>query len=187
MRGAKSLSLKRLLVSAAVLSAAAISGAAHAGPATAATKQGTARAEVLTPLSFIKIDDLNFGKIIPKAVAGTVTVSPANVRTSTNGIILVGNTQTPALFAGDGSSGQLVDISLGANTINVTGPGAPMQVNTFVIGSTPTAILSPTPLRFRIGSATGIFAFPVGATLNVGANQATGTYTGTWSITLQYQ
>jgi Domain of unknown function (DUF4402) len=61
-----------------------------------------------------------------------------------------------------------------------------MRVHTFVMGSTPTAVLTTTPRRFRINSATGVFAFPVGATLDVAANQAPGKYTGTWSITLNY-
>jgi Domain of unknown function (DUF4402) len=182
MNGAKSNSLYRLFIGAAIC-AATWSNA----PAMARTAPANAEIAVVRPLSFIKVDDLNFGKIIPANVAGKVTVTPAGVRSSTNGIVLVSNTYQPASFAGDGTVNQRVDISLGSNTINLTGPGAPMQVNTFVIGSTPTAVLTTTPLRFRISSATGIFQFPVGATLNVGANQAPGVYNGTWSITLQYQ
>jgi hypothetical protein len=182
MNGAKSYSLYRLFISAAISVAALASTSAIAGTAPA-----NAEIAVVRPLSFIKVDDLNFGKIIPSNVAGQVTLTPAGVRSSTNGIVLVGNTHQPASFAGDGTFNQRVDISLGSNTINLTGPGAPMQVNTFVIGSTPTAVITTTPRRFRITSATGIFQFPVGATLNVGANQAPGVYNGTWSITLQYQ
>lgn len=79
-----------------------------------------------------------------------------------------------------------MDVSLGANSIFITGPGAPMRVRTFVIGSTPTAVITTTPTRFRIGAVNGIFNFPIGATLEVGANQAAGTYTGNWTITLNY-
>ena len=61
-----------------------------------------------------------------------------------------------------------------------------MRVRTFVIGSTPTAVLTTTPTRFRIAALNGVFNFPIGATLEVGANQAPGFYTGTWSITLNY-
>jgi Domain of unknown function (DUF4402) len=182
MNGAKSYSLYRLFIGAAIGVAALAST-----PVMAATAPANADIAVVQPLSFFKVDDLDFGKIIPANVAGQVTVAPTGVRSSTNGVVLVGNTQQPASFAGDGTVNQRVDISLGSNTINLTGPGAPMQVNTFVIGSTPTAVLTTTPLRFRITSATGIFQFPVGATLNVGANQAPGVYNGTWSITLQYQ
>ena len=182
VNGAKSFSWKRHFVS-----VAAITVATSTTPVMAATAPADAQIAVVQPLSFFKVEDLDFGKIIPAAIAGQVTVAPTGARSSTNGIILVGNTHQPASFAGDGTFNQRVDISLGSNTINLTGPGPSMQVNTFVIGSTPTAVLTTTPLRFRIASATGIFQFPVGATLNVGANQPKGTYTGTWSITLQYQ
>ena len=45
----------------------------------------------------------------------------------------------------------------------------------------------PSPLAFRIASSTGMFAFPLGATLRVGARQAPGIYTGTFSVVLEYQ
>jgi hypothetical protein len=153
----------------------------------AAQGQADAQLALVTPLSFILVEDLDFGKVIPATVSGTVTITPAGVRTATNGIVLVGNTHQVSQFAGQGTNNQRVDISLGANTIQITGPGAPMTVRAFVIGSTPTAVLTTTPQRFRINSATGIFQFPIGATLDVGANQAAGKYTGTWSVTMQYQ
>ena len=61
-----------------------------------------------------------------------------------------------------------------------------MRVRDFEIGSTPTAILSTTPTRFTIASALGNYNFPVGATLEVGANQTPGDYSGTFTITLNY-
>ena len=61
-----------------------------------------------------------------------------------------------------------------------------MALTNFEIGSTPTVILGPVPSFFRITSAFGNFNFPVGGTLAVGANQAAGTYSGTFSITLNY-
>jgi hypothetical protein len=182
MYGAKSFSWKRLSLGLAAIGAAAI-----AMPAMAAQQQADAQLALVTPLSFILVEDLNFGKVIPANVAGTVTITPTGVRSATNGIVLVGNTHQASQFAGSGTNNQRVDISLGNNTIQITGPGAPMTVRTFVIGSTPTAVLTTTPQRFRINSATGIFQFPIGATLDVGANQVAGTYTGTWSVTMQYQ
>jgi Domain of unknown function (DUF4402) len=182
MWGQKSFSWKRLTIGVAAI--AAVTGVA---PVMAASSPADAQLALVKPLSFILVEDLNFGKVIPANVAGTVTIDPTGNRTATNGIVLVGNTHQAAQFAGDGTNGQRVDISLGSNTIQIFGPGAPMTVRTFVIGSTPTAVLTTTPQRFRINSATGIFQFPVGATLDVGASQLAGTYTGTWSVTLQYQ
>ncbi|HZG32609.1 MAG TPA: DUF4402 domain-containing protein [Sphingopyxis sp.] len=46
--------------------------------------------------------------------------------------------------------------------------------------------MSTTPTRFRITSPLGNYNFPVGATLEVGANQAPGDYAGSFTITLNY-
>ena len=92
----------------------------------------------------------------------------------------------PARFAGLGTPNRQVNISLGTNSIFITGPGTRMRVRDFEIGSTPTAILSTTPTRFTIATAIGNYNFPVGATLEVGANQAPGDYAGTFTITLNY-
>jgi hypothetical protein len=97
-----------------------------------------------------------------------------------------GGVYTPASFAGQGTFTQRVEVALGASSIFQNGPGAPMQVRDFVLGSTPTAVLTTTPLSFRIAALNGAFSFPVGTTLEVGANQAPGVYSGNWSITLNY-
>jgi hypothetical protein len=160
--------------------------ALSAMPAHAGNTQGNAEITLVRPLSFVIDDNLDFGSIIPGTVAGTVTMAPTGIRTATNGILIIGAGSKPASFAGMGAFNQRVDISLGANSIFITGPGTRMRVRNFVIGSTPTAALTTAPLRFRIASTNGIFAFPVGATLEVGARQTPGTYTGNWTITLNY-
>jgi hypothetical protein len=160
-----------------------------ASPAFADTlvKTGNAEALIVQRLSFVKDDDLNFGRIFPSTTAGTVVLAPDGTRTADNGIILAGSTHLPARFAGRGRRNQFVTVSLSTSSILINGPGASMTVRDFVIGSNPTVVLGTAPLRFRIASTSGIFAFPVGATLDVGANQAAGKYTGNWNITLDYQ
>lgn len=166
---------------------AALVAAFAAMPAHADTKTGNAEITIVRPLSFVIDDNLDFGNVIRGTTAGTVVIAPDGTRTRTGGVILAnGGGHKAASFAGQGTNNQRVDISLGASSINITGPGAPMRVHTFVLGSTPTAVLTTNPQRFRINSPTGAFYFPVGATLDVGANQAPGKYTGTWSITLNY-
>jgi Domain of unknown function (DUF4402) len=142
----------------------------------------------VTRLSFVKVDDLDMGYMIPSNQAGNVILLPNGTRTATNGITLVGAQHQTAKFAGYGRSGQAVSVSLGANQIFLTGPGPRMRLRNFTIGSTPTAqVLSTNPRTFTIGSTTGAFQFPIGAELRVGANQPVGVYTGTWTITLNYQ
>ncbi len=174
----------RLVATAALMASAAM---ASTQSAVAGTTPGGAEITVVRPLSFVMDDDLDFGTVIRGTTAGTVVVAPGGVRTQTGGVTLAnGGGHKPAVFAGQGTFNQRVDISIGSNTIFLTGPGAPMRVRDFVVGSTPTAVLTTAPLRFRIAAATGVFVFPVGATLEVAANQAPGKYTGTWTITLQY-
>jgi spore coat protein U-like protein len=167
--------------------AGAIGAFAASSPAYADQAATDAQVAIVRPLEFINVENLNFGRVIRATTAGTVTIAPDGTRIKTGNVILIGTGFQPARFAGMGTNNQRVDISLGSNSIFVTGPGAPMRVRDFVLGSTPTAVLTATPRRFRINSATGIFTFPVGATLEVGANQTPGTYSGTWSITLNYQ
>ena len=168
------------------LATAAIFAACVPLPAFAATAPGNAEVTIVRPLSFVADDNIEFGNVIRGTTAGTVTIAPDGTRTATGGVTLANGGNKPASFAGMGTNNQRVDVSLGAASIMITGPGAAMRVHTFVLGSTPTAVLTTTPQRFRISSSTGIFAFPVGATLDVGANQAAGQYSGTWSITLNY-
>ena len=158
-----------------------------ASPVSAKQRVADAQIAIVRPLEFIKVENLDFGKVIRATTAGTVTIAPDGTRTKTGNVILIGTDFQPAKFAGMGTNNQRVDISIGPASVFATGPGAPMRVRTFVMGSTPTAVLTTTPQRFRINSTTGIFTFPVGATLEVGANQTPGTYTGNWTITLNYQ
>ena len=157
--------------------------------AVAQTDQGAAEAVIVTRLSLVKDDDLEFGTMLAGPTPGTVVVPPSGARTRTGGVILVGNTFNAARFAGYGRQNQNVRISINANvlTLNRVGGGATMQVDSWVIGSTPTAPITTAPRTFRIASPTGIFNFPIGATLRVGANQRPGTYAGTFTITLNYQ
>lgn len=159
-------------------------GMAHAGQA-----NGRAEIAVLRNLSFIKIDDLEFGNIIAGPAAGTVTISPFGVRTTTGPITVVGGGFQQAQFGGRGATNQNLQISMTTNTVTLrrsTGPQT-MIANAFIIGSTPTQPLTTTPRVFRITSSTGVFQFGVGARLNVGANQAPGAYSGTFRVTLIYQ
>lgn len=151
-----------------------------------ASQQGLSEVAVLRQLSFVRDEDMDFGRIVASATPGVVRVQPNGTRTATGGVTLVGSTHQAARFSGFGTFNQQVLISMGSNTIQLIGPGAPMTVSQWEIGSTPTAILTTTPTRFRIGAANGVFNFPLGARLAVNANQAPGLYVGTFTITLNY-
>jgi hypothetical protein len=162
----------------------ALPGIAHAGQA-----NGRAEIAVLRTLSFIKIDDLLFGNIIAGPTAGTVTISPFGVRSTTGPVTVVGGGFQQAQFAGRGVANQNLLISMTTNTVTLrrTVGTQTMLADTFIIGSSPTQPLNTTVRQFRISSSTGVFQFGVGARLNVGANQTPGTYAGTFRLTLIYQ
>lgn len=155
-------------------------------PAFAQNVSSDAQIAIVTPLSFISVEDLEFGSVIPSATAGRVTVSVSGVRTATNGIVLVGNGHQAARFAGMGSQNQRLRIRITPNAIALTGPGPSMTVDNFVIGPAPSLQPAGASPNFRIIPADGIFWFTVGARLTVGANQPAGTYSGTFSATLDY-
>jgi len=184
MRGAEiRLSNARFVLAAAMF-------AALSSPLHAETAQQRVETSVVEPGSFFKIDDLNFGVVVASNVAGSVTVTPTGARSRTGGVTLWGNSHHPAQFAGrkPTQANRPVRINLGANTILVTGPGAPMQVRLFRANTNPAQNLTTTPRNFQVQQTTsGAFALFVGATLDVNANQAPGIYRGTWTITLNYQ
>lgn len=182
MNGAKLIRWKKRLLLACALMAgiSSFSAPVHA-------KQGVAETVVVTRLSFIKVDDLDMGYIIPSNLTGDVILNPDGTRTATNGIVLIGAQHQTAKFAGFGRAGQKVSISFGANQIFLTGPGPRMRLRNFTLGSTPTALFARNQKSFTIASSNGAFLFPVGAELRVGANQPVGVYRGTWTITANYQ
>ena len=155
--------------------------------AQAQTYVGEAQIAVVTPLSFIQIDNLDFGRIVSTNVTGTVTLSAAGVRTATGGAIPVGNDFQVARFAGMGRQGQRVRIQILPNTVTLTGPGPSMTVTNFSTGSGTTLQQNGASPNYRIQPANGIFWFTVGGRLNVAANQASGTYSGVFTVTLDYQ
>lgn len=153
----------------------------------------TAQATVVGPGSIVKIDDLDFGKIVARPTAGTVILNPAtNVCTVTGAILHVGGCQA-ANFAGLGRRNFFVRITVSSPT-NLTGPGQTMVMDTMTLDTSPDLLFSPlgngngnASRRYRIVSTNGIYNFQVGGTLRVNANQAPGIYSGTFTVTAQYQ
>lgn len=153
------------------------------------TVTGEATAIVVQRLSFIKTQDLDFGQFAATNRAGTVTIAPNGTRTATGGVVLAGRSGQPASFSGYGFPNQTVRISVSSATGTVTRQGGTqtMRFDTFIVGSTPQAQITTQPLAFRIASSNGMFAFPLGATLRVNANQVPGVYVGTFNVVLDYQ
>lgn len=125
--------------------------------------------------------DLSFGAIV-SGPAGLVTVSPAGVRSATGGAVILGTSQfaqaASAEFAVCSATDATVTFSLPASAaMDRSGGGGTMSVTDFT-SNPPSGAMSVTTL--------GQSTLAVGATLNVGSNQAAGSYSGTFAVTVNY-
>jgi Domain of unknown function (DUF4402) len=168
--------------------AGTLMGSATANAKDVARAVGTSEALVVERLSLLKVEDLDFGKIIPGTTAGTVSIAPDGARTASGGALGVAAGYHPASFAGYGFRNQSVLLSVGSNSPTMTriGGSETMQFTNFTIGSAPPTTLSTVPRSFLINSSTGMFAFTVGATLKIKARQEPGIYQGTFSIIITH-
>jgi len=131
------------------------------------TGTATGSATIITPIAIANAGNMNFGNIAVSASAGTVVLSPASVRSITGGVTLpaVTGTVTAAAFTVTGLGSSTYSIQLPAS-YTITSGGNSMTVNAFTSTPSGTGTLSG-----------GTQTIQVGATLNVAASQAAGSYT----------
>ncbi len=167
---------------------AALGMAAFAMPAEAANQAGTASARIRGPLTITNVTPLHFGNIIRGTTAGRVIINArTGVRTTTGGVTLVGLGFTRATFTTSGTPNAVLIFSIPSGNVTLTrsGGGGTMLLNTMRLS------INGGPLVGINGNrtlpASGSLPFALGGRLNVGANQAAGTYLGTVNITVNYQ
>ena len=166
-----------------------------------ASATATTQAVVVAPTTIIKVQDMSFGRIVARPQPGTVTINGATGVCTVTGPILEVGTCRQAIFAGMGSKNMRARISLDS-VINLTGPGQTMVLDQVFLSNDSTISFSGNPnangqgigltqgngnQRYTITSPTGIFTLKVGGRLNVNANQLPGIYTGSITVTVQYQ
>jgi hypothetical protein len=161
-----------------VLPAAALLVAPAAASAAPVTTSAPTEVGILSPLSVIKRADMDFGTLVVTG-AGTAVIDPVGGSESVTGaIVAAGTAAHPARFTATGSKNAVALVRLPKNPINVTRVGGTetMTVTNWTVDG---------PVNRRI-PITDTFDFAVGATLNVAAGQAEGTYAGTFTVTVQY-
>ena len=136
----------------------------------------TATSTIVTPIAIAKTVDMNFGNVAVFGSAGTVVLAPAGTRSATGGVTLpaTSGTVAAAQFTVTGESGYTYSVTLPVSNTVKFGSNT-MTVNTFVSNTT--------------GKLTGgTEILKVGATLNVGASQAAGTYISEapFTVTVNY-
>lgn len=147
--------------------------AEFSGNASAADATATASATIIPAIAIAKTSDMNFGSVVPGSSAGTVVL--ASNGTATSALTLTGS-KSAAAFSVTGGVNTAYTITLPTTTTLSDGAANSMTVNGFTssIGTAGTL------------SAGGTQSFNVGATLNVGASQASGDYTGSFTVTVAY-
>jgi hypothetical protein len=174
---------------AALIGALCLFTAPSASAQYVATEQSTASAVIIAPLQLLKREDMTFGRVVVGTAAGTVVINPLTDTCTYSATVVSGGGCHAAQFVGMGNKKMRFRLTL-PNSITLTGPGAPMTVDTFMAGFnasvTPPSGNGNGPQRFTIESDSGIFDFKVGATLRVNANQLGGIYTGTFDVTVMY-
>jgi hypothetical protein len=168
-----------------------VASATGAMAQSSATGTGTATANVIRPITITAARDLAFGNVAPGAAVGTLVVAgtAAGAQSVTGGVTQPGSqkgTVTSAQFtvAGEGSFTYTLTIPVAPVTIS---DGAPTP-NTMTVGTftADVSTVAGSGLLSGAAGAAGSQTVSVGGTLNVGANQAAGSYTGSFSVTVAY-
>lgn len=152
----------------------AVSFASAASAATSAT--ANASAEVLSTLTLAANSALSFGQIAANT-GGSVTVNADSTVTSSGSLVSTG-TRAPAGFTVTGTPNANVVLTLPSSaTLTRSGGTETMSIAGF--NSNPGG-------AFQLG-ATGSSNFAVGGTLTVASGQVSGTYNGTFAVSVEYQ
>lgn len=160
-------------------------GALGASGGFAAEATSTSSASVIEPIAIVKTVDLVFGKFAP-GVGGTVTVATDGTRSATGAILSsVGPAVTAGKFDVTGDNDATYAITWGgvtelthtvdAETMTLT------RVSDLTAGGATTGEVTDGTL-----SGSGAQSIYLGGELAVGAAQASGTYEGDVTVTVEY-
>ncbi len=134
---------------------------------------GNATAQIQTAVSVIENTTMNFGNTAVDASGGTVTMTSSGAVSGPAGYSFSGS-PTAGAFTVTADASTAVTISFTDGTL--TGPGTAMALNNFThnAGGTPTT------------DGSGSLVFNVGGDMVVNATQASGAYSGTYTVTVNY-
>lgn len=150
---------------------------AQAAPV-APDKNATATVEIVQAAQLRNLEELNFADLTV-TTAGTAVVDPnTDMMTTTGGVLHAGGVPYAALFEGISPVNGAVIVRLPTEPITVTR-----------IDGTETMTVSNWTMSGRARRTVAAhrpFTFKVGGTLYVNANQAEGTYVGTFTVGIEY-
>jgi hypothetical protein len=149
---------------------------ALAAPSSAgANPAATARAQIVKPLTLVKVTDLDFGTIVVQD-GGTATMTQAGALSCTAVNLTCAATGTPAEYKVTGTNNQVV---------HVTKPDVTLT-NQDGSGTTLTLVLDgPADVTLPNSGASGT-NFKLGGSINIAASTREGVYSGNMLVTVQY-
>ena len=170
----------RTLICAGCAAAIALGSVPAAAAPVQATNDSDGRALILVPLTLTKIEDLDFGAVIPSGSAGTVTINAATgARTFSGGVTgVASDAGFRAYFGGAGSPNQQVIVAISPPTDLVSAGGDLIPVMGLTLDGPPMRTIDPIARTFFVG---------VGGTLQIAANQPEGEYSAEFWVTALYQ
>ena len=128
---------------------------------------------------------LSFGTIAKSEGVGTVTISTLNARTTSGAVNAMSASATStASFLVNGGMGRTYAITLPSTNVDVTRTGGTETMSITDFKARPQSIGGDQVTGTL--DTQGADSFTVGATLNVGANQAEGVYEGSFNVVVNY-
>jgi Mat/Ecp fimbriae major subunit len=152
----------------ALLALAGISEQAVAGSMT-----GHAAVAIGQFIAIVENKSMNFGFIAPPAAGGNVVLSTSGTITGPGGFVFVG-AHNAGSFTASSFAGFPAVVTFGGNTTLSDTSGHTMALGNFTNDAAGNF------------DGAGSLVFDVGATLTVGANQAAGSYSGTYVVTVNW-
>jgi hypothetical protein len=152
---------------------AAVAALTLGAEAYAASTTGTANATVIVPITVTAGTALNFGTFAANSGGGTVVITTAGARSATGTVAL--SATTP------GVAGSFTVTGNASSTFAITNPGSfnvTSGANTMAVNLTGLAATG------TLSSGTATILVP--GTLTVGASQAAGSYTGSYTMAVEY-
>jgi Domain of unknown function (DUF4402) len=144
---------------------------------------GTATASVFRAITITKTADIAFGKIVrPSSGTGSVSLTAAGVRsvTGTGSFAFASPSPTSAAFSVNGEGGQAITVTIPTSFTMTSGVNS-LTVTTVSTGGGVQTLSS------SLGNAgTPPTAITVGGSFPISSTTPTGTYSGTFSVTVQY-
>lgn len=144
--------------------------------AKAADAAASASATIVAPITISQTTALAYGNLAPTGTAGTAIIDTADSLSSSNVDTLSGITPASGAFSVTGSGTSNYTVTLPTTVTLSDGGSNSMTLSSFNhnAGATPS-----------LSGGTG--TFKVGATLGVGASQVAGAYSGSYTVTVNYQ